>query len=307
MFVASYTKAGKAEIAEKKMKKHGIPPIIIIGMSRSGTSIITKMLNECGLFIGNDLRGGNSEAYFFFRLNEWFLSIAKASWDNPYTFNFIDSNLISEAIRVAEYHLKGFGRWQYLGYEYFFKYKSIRDIDFPWGWKDPRNTVTLKIWGKIFPDCKIIHITRNPVDVAESLRVGRIRHLERERRTWKWTVKEYLLKHVEYQLSARTAFIEEGYKLWREYINMATGYEEKYEDRIIRVKYEEFIDHTGDVLKRICNFIGLECDDRTISGLTGKIDKNRKYAFLKQESLVNFYQTIRNDSTVAKVGYDAIC
>jgi hypothetical protein len=38
-----------------------------------------------------------------------------------------------------------------------------------WGWKDPRNSITLPVWLKLFPDARVIHIVRNGVDVAESL------------------------------------------------------------------------------------------------------------------------------------------
>ena len=42
------------------------PPIIIIGMSRSGTGMLAKMLEDLGLFIGKS-KDRNNEALFFYR------------------------------------------------------------------------------------------------------------------------------------------------------------------------------------------------------------------------------------------------
>ena len=32
----------------------------------------------------------------------------------------------------------------------------VRDIPFPWGWKDPRNSITLPLWLRLYPEAKII-------------------------------------------------------------------------------------------------------------------------------------------------------
>ena len=42
----------------------GRPPIVIIGMHRSGTSIVTRMLEQLGLFVGKK-KDMNHEALFF--------------------------------------------------------------------------------------------------------------------------------------------------------------------------------------------------------------------------------------------------
>ncbi|MGD9653227.1 MAG: sulfotransferase [Candidatus Dadabacteria bacterium] len=40
-----------------------VPPVIVIGMSRSGTTMLTKMLDELGLYAGKKLTD-NHEAVF---------------------------------------------------------------------------------------------------------------------------------------------------------------------------------------------------------------------------------------------------
>ena len=44
-------------------------PIILLGMHRSGTSMIAGMLEELGLFMGNH-KDRNNEAFLFMKLNE---------------------------------------------------------------------------------------------------------------------------------------------------------------------------------------------------------------------------------------------
>jgi GT2 family glycosyltransferase len=38
-----------------------------------------------------------------------------------------------------------------------------------WGWKDPRNSLTLPFWKVVLPDLKVVACVRNPLDVASSL------------------------------------------------------------------------------------------------------------------------------------------
>ena len=42
----------------------------------------------------------------------------------------------------------------YLGIKKLFKFQGLKNINFPWGWKDPRNSFTLKIWRQICSECK---------------------------------------------------------------------------------------------------------------------------------------------------------
>ena len=39
-----------------------------------------------------------------------------------------------------------------------------------WGWKDPRNSLTLPFWQKLLPGMKTLIMVRNPLEVAHSMR-----------------------------------------------------------------------------------------------------------------------------------------
>ena len=38
-------------------------------------------------------------------------------------------------------HLRGFRRWEYLGFKRFLQYKDIRNLDFPWGVEGPKKHI----------------------------------------------------------------------------------------------------------------------------------------------------------------------
>lgn len=59
-------------------------PIIIIGMHRSGTSMITEMLEKLGLFVGvRKDPNSNFESTFFYNINNWLLLQSGGAWDHP--------------------------------------------------------------------------------------------------------------------------------------------------------------------------------------------------------------------------------
>ena len=62
------------------------PPVIFIGMHRSGTSMLARLLEELGMFFGA-VKDQNNEALFFQGLNEWLLGQCGGRWDNPAAFN----------------------------------------------------------------------------------------------------------------------------------------------------------------------------------------------------------------------------
>ena len=71
-----------------------IKPIIITGMHRSGTSLLSKILIENDVYMGSKL-DSNSESVFFQRINKWILSCNGSSWDNPMTLNKLNNNDIN--------------------------------------------------------------------------------------------------------------------------------------------------------------------------------------------------------------------
>jgi hypothetical protein len=151
------------------------PPILVLGMHRSGTTMLVRVLEELGVFVGYRL-DENREAKLFTKLNDWALRQANASWDDPFKYRYLVEFHRANVLRVLKASLRGLRRLEYLGPGKFAKYHSVEDLDCPWAFKDPRNTFTVDLWRDIFPDAKIVHVHRHPVDVAQSLRQREQRH-----------------------------------------------------------------------------------------------------------------------------------
>lgn len=137
-------------------------PVCIAGMHRSGTSMVAKALHEAGLDLGPvaDLMPPaeeNPEGFWehldFVELNESLLAAAGGGWDCPPPADVDWSgDRFADARRRAEAAIAGFA-----GRE-------------PWGWKDPRNALTLPFWQALLPGLKVVFVVRNPLEVALSLR-----------------------------------------------------------------------------------------------------------------------------------------
>jgi hypothetical protein len=279
-------------------------PLIIIGMHRSGTSLIAGLLHKAGIFMGYK-QDDNNESVFFQRLNEFLFRQANASWDNPHNFLFIDQSFKDYARGLIELHLKGLRRVQYLGPLRFFRYKTIKDIDFPWGWKDPRNTFTVDIWKEIFPEARIVHVFRNPVDVAESLK-NREHRLRNKGLGLKARVKEFLLKGKVYPCwSVRVLDILEGINLWRQYTEKALSLDKEFGDRILHIRYETLLETPEESFKRILKFAGFDMS-KDISNIVREVKKDRRYAFLNNGELLSVYEKIKDLESVKRLGYHTI-
>lgn len=137
--------------------------ICIAGMHRSGTSMIARVLNQCGLSLGPadkllPANENNQDGYWehrdFFRLNKAILRAFHGGWDFPPTLPAGWEN--DYRLTAIEHDAR-----QLLG-------------DFSgerlWGWKDPRNSLTLPFWKRLVPDLKVVVSVRNPLDVAASLK-----------------------------------------------------------------------------------------------------------------------------------------
>jgi hypothetical protein len=135
--------------------------VCIAGAHRSGTSMLTRLLHRCGLYLGSEsdlmpAAADNPDGFWehlrFVKLNDEILNAVGAAWDLPpwRDQNFDGHNL--QPMRAKAQLLIG----DFVG-------QSV------WGWKDPRNCLTLPFWQSLLPHLKTIIIIRNPLKVAYSM------------------------------------------------------------------------------------------------------------------------------------------
>jgi len=131
--------------------------LMVVGMHRSGTSLISNWLYQCGLQLGEHLLeagNGNVEGHFedveFLKMHEEILT----SNDFPATGYVYD-----KVIDISVYQLE--------------KLKSVIKIKNQrykqWGWKEPRTCLFLNLYREILPNSKYLIIVRDYAAVVNSL------------------------------------------------------------------------------------------------------------------------------------------
>ncbi len=129
--------------------------LIITGMHRSGTSLITSILQHSGLPIGEQLlpaAEGNPRGFFedqaFMLLHQAMLHTRGVTHlvDRGFAPMPNDAETAQARALIAE--------------------RSAQPL---WGWKDPRTALFLNFWNDLLPDAGYLFIYRNPLDVLLSL------------------------------------------------------------------------------------------------------------------------------------------
>jgi len=142
------------------MKDQNYKEVIVLGMHRSGTSMVCGILNHLGINFGKDYPGkqisnpmGHFEDGDFLFLNQEILAAAGGSWDHP---------PMEEAIKQQA--------------EYF--QEKIRDLvnsrvkkyqNNSWGWKDPRTSLLIDLYLPHLKSPFFIWCQRDPEEIADSL------------------------------------------------------------------------------------------------------------------------------------------
>jgi hypothetical protein len=275
--------------------KATVEPIIIIGMHRSGTSMMTGMLRQLGLFIGAN-KDNNDESNFFQRMNEWALKQAGGSWDNP---EMIDDLLTNPVVRelVLDYFrfsLHSPRQLFFLDWRDYLRGQRISTMTTPWGWKDPRNTYTLPLWLDIFPKAKVIHIYRNGIDVAQSLRLRWQKDLEHVQKTYQRQKPIFaaLPKLRTFPLSVRCSDLEQGFKLWEKHLQRAQAHVQSLGDRAVEVKYEDFLASPLEHLRTLAVFAGLNTSESRLREITNQVKGTRSQAYKKNPELLAFKRSV---------------
>jgi len=278
------------------------PPIIIIGMHRSGTGMLTLLLEELCLFIGKE-KEENNEALFFFRINEWLLHQCGAAWDHPQPLYRLLSNfeLRTYAADYIRFLMKSPHVISFLGWNKYRLCRTPQNLNISWGWKDPRNTYTLPLWLDIFPNAKVIHIHRHGVDVARSLKVRHERNLERINASKRLQKLFYWLRPKSLWLSPRCASLEGGLSLWEEYVRQGRMHLDHLGERAMEVRYEDFLAKPQECLKSLCRFCNLPVKETAVEEVAKKVRRGRAYAYLGNPDLKHFADQVAD--RLRPIGY----
>lgn len=285
-------------------------PIIIIGMHRSGTTMIASMLRELGLFIGNDLED-NSESMFFIKHNNWIFRQCGGYWDNPDAIQWLfkDKDILRLTEEYTRARVRGLPAQPYLGWKRFLAgHNPLTGMgQEAWGWKDPRTTYSLPLWLRIYPDARVIHIYRHGVPVAASLRARERRNLRiaeaYHKRRMIWRIYDLVPKSSGFIWSNRCLSLAGGFSLWESYVETAMQAMEKVGVNGLTIKYEEFLDDPSTKLLELSQFCGLKVSEERVKEIARQVKPERGNAHANDEELVRFYEEVKDNPIMTKLGY----
>lgn len=216
--------------------------VCVLGMHRSGTSVITRALNLLGVYLGPDdhfvkAAPDNPKGFWEHRpimqLNEQILrGLGADTCDPPVVSSGWEGAPELEELRRQA--------------------RALLDLDFAdaemWGWKDPRTCLTLPFWQRLLPPMRYVICLRHPLAVARSL----------EKRDGFSPVK--------------------GIYLWLAYTRHAL--QNTVDQPRMYVFYDRFLDDCQHELRRLAQFVGKKhlADDENIQrAIEEFIDKDLRH------------------------------
>ena len=211
---------------------------VILGMHRSGTSLISGLLEKSGVFFGegDELTGANIEnpKGFFERrdfrdVNDELLLSNNGDWD-----------IISPIIE------KGFNFETVNNYQNKLKLIFREKLDGKqWGIKEPRFCITYSLMEPMIPEHKILFVFRDPLDVANSL-------------------------------YKRNRFpIPFGLLLWEEYNRMCLNILENTNRPFEIISYDAILDNSKEEIERLRTF--MEADVVDLSFIDAGLNRSSKH------------------------------
>ena len=129
-----------------------------------------------------------------------------------------------------------------------------------WFDKTPQNVYGVAMMLAEFPASKFIHIVRNPLSVAASLRAGRVLKVDN------------LVGACNY---------------WNEAVEIISVVKRAYSKRVCEIKYEDITCDLNGSLKRIVEFVGEDFDGSLFDGIDAK-EKPYRYEEIFSEDEIQF-------------------
>jgi GT2 family glycosyltransferase/glycosyltransferase involved in cell wall biosynthesis len=207
--------------------------------------MLARLLHTCGLYLGTEkelmpAQADNPDGFWehlgFVALNEELLNELGGAWDLPPKPNedFQDRRLNPLRTKARQL-IAGF------------------DSAGSWGWKDPRNSLTLPFWQDLLPKLKTLIIVRNPLEAAHSMR-------ERNGTSYSF-----------------------GLRLWEIY-NRRLIQPAAKKDRFVS-HYDAFFNDAESELRRITRFAGLP--EENVKSAAALIKPRRRHTHFTIDQLID--------------------
>jgi len=276
-------------------------PILLLGMHRSGTTLLAQMLAKMGMHLGRNLEE-HHESVFILDANDWVLARAHGAWDNPMPLGWLMEE--PRASETLVKHLKS--RVDGMSFlRRFIGPSRLRafagDGPLLWGWKDPRTTATWPLWQAVFPRARAITVHRNGVDVAASL-------WRRARAELTGDQKEKFLgeAHLNRFASPRCLKLSRAYGLWEDYLQLHEQNHRQHEIPELVLSYEDLLAQPREHLQKVARFLEIQDAGEGLERAAGLVDPKPRYRFLDDPELKRLYEEVRQRPWMRKLGYDRL-
>ncbi len=258
--------------ARQLQQLRDMQPIILLGMHRSGTSLATRLMRDLGIHMGSWL-SRDAESVFFQRLNRRIFAAADVRWgvveplvEAMRSDAFVErqAEAMQQALLTDRHILKrGVGVARYFGSDLWEAVRQGHSI--PWGWKDPRTTITFPIWVRVFPNARLVHILRNGIDVAIST------HRRSEKQQRKLRNRLFRLDY-----SPATLNFDYCFQLWETYVSFVLEHKDVVPpERYFEMRYEDLLKDPHDELQRLLHFAGHSVPEESLVAVCDQINQSR--------------------------------
>lgn len=277
------------------------PPLIIAGMHRSGTTLVARLLASLGVFLGWRTER-NGEARTFLEINKWLLLQAGGAWDfPPPAERFAEPRARELCLRFMRYALNSVWFSFYLGRPHLRPGAPPPRYPDPWGWKDPRNTITLPLWAELYPDAPVVYVVRHGVDVAASLLERRARRLDRISRRFALGRHAYWLRLRKRRIETGPGSLDQGLALWQRYQELAEAASHCYPETFLQLRYEDLLADPVASLRRLVRHVGIEPGEASLRAAARSVRPERAFAYRDDPELAAC--AARHASLLARYGY----
>jgi O-antigen biosynthesis protein len=199
--------------------------LIVAGMHRSGTSLATNWLSQCGLYVGDShVPPDRSNPFGHYEDLEFTALNRSILFDNNLDHMVTKGNRITVSEKRLEEARLLIQRKRKAG---------------PWGWKDPRTTLLLEMWDSLLPEARYLLMFRSPDLVVDSL-------LRRDFLTATWRSK--------YRLGSK---MQKYYRVWERYNSDICSFYDKNPERVLLFEVGDLLMYDDRVIRVLSTVWGL--------------------------------------------------
>ncbi len=203
-------------------------PIFIIGMPRSGTSLVEQILTS------HSKVSGAGELTKIGKMKHKIIHKETSELEDKKFINYVDENLVT---KLTDKEREELGQ-EYMNYiSQFLEKNALHVTD-----KMPGNYINVGFIKMILPKAKFIHISRNPLDNCFSL---------------------YSLRfHRGHEFSYNMEWLAQNYNL---YLDIMNYWREYFSEDIFDIKYEDLVSNLDQYVEEILSFCNLEFEENCLN------------------------------------------